>query len=386
MAGEEAQTFEDVLENIQDYADDESPIEGEESLNDLDGTPDESPEPETPEAPLADTPEDKPEEGGEEGEKAAEDPEAPAEADKPEETPEADTPKESLPDDTVVGQDDHGNPITLGELRKGYLRQDDYTRKRQEESQRLKDMEAQIGQERELAKLVATDEYAREFVELFPKHADRLFKDPATAIELIKDRSRFEGFIKRVNALDEDPALAEAYIDSQTQQSASAELDRRVAADEVSQFGVTLQKAIMQAAEGFEGADPEAVAAWLVEAAGASQDKIAEAFNAGDPLRARDDMAKIATLVTRQVGDKYEINMALLKSRFEYEALKAGTGKAAEAEHNASVDKQLAAQKDAPAGHVAGEAAEGLKPEDLSKKYDNLDDFLNREDGPLALG
>jgi hypothetical protein len=378
----EDKTFDDVLDAITEYAHDDS-----DDFQPVD-TPEVAPtDAETPEAPSEDTPEDQPAESDETEDKAPEDTEAKDEGETAEETPAKDTPQ--LDDEVVAYHDEDGNPVTLGELRKGYLRQSDYTRKRQEEAEAIRRLESERETERELARLVATDQYAREFVELFPNHADRLFKDPQSAIELIKDRSSFEAFVKRVNALDDDPELAQAYIDSKTNQSARQELDNRVAADEVRSFGQELAKTVTEIGKEFEGVTPDNVTLWVFKSAGVDPLKVQEAFNSGDTLAVRDDMARVAAFVTRQRGENFEFNTDLFRDRFEYESLRSRQESGKQDAHNDAVDKQLAAQaNESGVPHVDGSAADGPGAEDPLKsgKYKTLDDWINRDDGPLSVG
>lgn len=108
----------------------------------------------------ADTDTDLPE--GEQLESGAEDADGEADADA-EEDPDAEEDAEDTDDpkpleDSVTIKMDDGEQITLAELKKGYLRQSDYTRKRQEEAQiaqRADQLAQQYGQSLQQAQMIA---------------------------------------------------------------------------------------------------------------------------------------------------------------------------------------------------------------------------------------
>lgn len=387
--GDEKGTFQDVMDRVLQMEHDSEFGEGVGELAPVE-TPAPDPEPDpvvetaTDPAPQ-DTPVDKPTEGeGEgaeasaEGETEAGDPEVEGEpAVKAEDTP--------LPDDDlVVGQDDEGNPVTLGELRKGNLRQSDYSRKTAELADQRRGLEERQTAERSLTKLLVTDEYAKEFAELFPQHVETLFEDPENSLALVKDRDKFAEFVKRVNALDSDPSLAEAYVRAESQQSATQQLETRVKADEVSRFARTLAGLVDEVGkeEGFAGVDPNAVMNWLMDTAGADVGRILEAADRGDPMHAYDDFAKLAALVVRSDGDTFRISDTAIRDRFDVEAMRASKLTAEQAEHNKKVEEKLDKTPAAPA--ATGDPA-GDQPVE-KPKYKSLDEFLNREGGPLAMG
>lgn len=373
--GDEKGSFQDVIDRVLD-------IENADYDGELAPIPEPEAEVETATDPVEtpDTPEAMSTEDEGEGEQPVAEVETEAtESEEGEDAPARDTP---LPDETIVGQDDEGNPITLGELRKGHLRQSDYTRKTTELAEQRRALEARQEAERGLTKLLVTDEYAKEFAELFPQHVESLYGDPENSLALIQDRDKFAQFVKRVNALDSDPTLAEAYIKAETQQSAEQQLASRVKADEVSQFARTVAGVVDEIGKEFEGVDPNAVMNWLLDTAGADVGRIMEAANRNDPMYAYDDFAKLAALVVRPDGDSFVISDTAIRDRFDVEALRAGKLTKEQQAHNEKVEEKLAKDPAAPA--PTGDAA-GSTPEERPK-YKSLDEFLNREGGPLSMG
>jgi hypothetical protein len=371
-----------------------------ENKNPVDEAPEEAVNDEAPEAATEQPEEDKPEvepeetepeaEAADEAEAESEDvdaePEAEAEAEEPAPT------ENTLPEGyrwnedgrlvTEIVVDGNREEVDADEVRKGAMRQADYTRKTQRLAAYEKEVAAALTDQRSLVSEIQQSDMAREFVSENPDVLDHMLAAPADTRRLLGNRREFEAFIADYKLMEGNPRLAKAYLDSSTDPNAAQQVDDareveelRAEAENLTNFAYAIDQEVARLAKDEFGddiseADVEATLSYLSEQIGG--------FNAeSSPQEVLTGLRRLGTVIVNPTGTDWD--MALVRDRFN--ALKSSRASEAKAEadavdeHNEAVDAELAEQKQRAPSTPEGEGV-AASPE-TGPERKSLEDVMN---------
>lgn len=355
----------------EDAPEEESPSEPDKPTRDPEPE-EESEEPEeAPESEETETPADEPEEAGEDAEdEDLED----VDADEPEESEEEDGVDIELPegfeirDGRVVAVADEDEELDLDELRKGYLRQSDYTQKTQQLAEQRKQTEQARQETRQLVRDLNADSDMREFLSEHPEAMEFMLEDPEGARRLLRDKSEFDAFVNDYEVLQENPRLAEAYLKSDDEQTARQQLQQERVKQNIMQFVNELDAGINQIAQheefadAIEDEDVEAVREHVMDLAGFGPDSEPEEIVQG--------VERLASIFL--TPDGRQLDMGLVIDRFENIKARKDRESSKEdqkaEEHNKQVDAELEEQKDRPPSTPEGEGGPAAEAEKVPER------------------
>jgi len=349
-------SFEEVMDSISDGTD--LPVDGqptpeaeervtpEDSVKDDDtkpvGEPESEAKDEEKDPPEEAPPEDKPADKEESEEK----PESKDEEKPPKEE------KETPPEEVTFEVD--GEQVTLAQIKAwrkeaedGGLRLDDYTRKTQSASEaRTKALEMQESNAT-LAEEISKDPGLQKLLAARPESLQYLMRDPAGTRSMIGNPAAVEQFWGAMDAINDNPLLAEKFRGTPEPSEAEALLREENEVKNVKAIVGTLDMTIDAAAkEFFPQVDPEKVKSYVASLSGMPENPTHQDWVSGAD--------RLYHLFFKTVDGQAELNPQLLE--VEFARLQSQVGKASEEappaeevnEHNEAVDRQLKAEEPPP--------------------------------------
>lgn len=255
-------------------------------------------------------------------------------------------------DDQVFTLPD-GTEVTLAELRDGYYRQADYTRKTQEladlrrnfeeESNRLK---AESEKREQLRVRVRKDPVLRDLVDRYPEAESDILDDLTVAEGLLNDPSGSQTFAGEYELIAENPGIASRLKEAAESGNDKAQelLERQKLADNIQAIFVATDTATRAIAEelGVSGEQADEVARGLAELVGIPTGELNTPELQQQMVDGADTLFR---LLFEKNGDQYEVRDKVLRNQFAM--LNIGNEVAAsEAEevadrHNEAVDAAL---------------------------------------------
>lgn len=281
-----------------------------------------------------------------------------------------------IKDGQIVAKVDGDEDVPAEELRKGYLRQADYTRKTQELARQREQLsEARQGTQELVRDLNAHDDM-REFLSENPDALEYLVQDPDGARHLLRNREDFEAFKDDYRVLQENPRLAEAYLKTEDEQEAQSRLQQERVKRNVVNFTNELDRGIEYVAQHEEFADHidesdvEEVRQYVLNLAGFDESSSPEEIVNG--------VQKLANVFVTPDGE--QLDMQLVIDRFEAIKNRKMSQEeqelAEEEEHNEKVDEALEEQKDRPPSTPEGDGSPAAEAETTPKR-DSFGDVLS---------
>jgi len=193
---------------------------------------------------------------------------------------ETDEDDQQIPEDlTVEVQTPDGvQEVTLEELRRGYMRQADYTRKTQEVSEERNRLAESAQSRSQLAREMGNNAAMRDFLSKHPEAVSYLMQDPDATRALIQQgESEIKAFAEDYETLIENPRLAERFEDREPEE-ASEELQQQRRMQAITTVTQSLDNAIDQIGQEFSDVDADDVAEYVMELGGVPYDQQEPAF------------------------------------------------------------------------------------------------------------
>jgi hypothetical protein len=271
--------------------------------------------------------------------------------------------------------------VDAEEVRKGYMRQADYTRKTQRLAEREKSVTEALADQRSLYGEIMGHDRAKEWIEEQPDVLEHLLNDPTATRRLLNNRRELEATIADLTLMRDRPEVAKAYLDSSTDPDAAATVDGaregeqlRAEAENLTNFAYAIDEQVASFAkeeygEEMSQEDVDSVLTYLSSSVGGFDQK-------SDPNVILTGLKRLGHVLVNPQGTDWD--MTLVRDRFE--AIKAqrtqaeAAEKSAVDEHNEAVDAELSEQSGRAPATPAGEgaAAEAEK----SVKRESLEDVL----------
>lgn len=294
---------------------------------------------------------------------------------------------EEVDPETVAYYMEDGTPVTVGEVKNGYLRQSDYTRKTQALSEQLRGVQGLVERGTKLVEGLFKSEIARGFLEEHPDALNVLLNNPDQTEALLAQPEAFQKFWEQYELISQDPNLAQALVDRQHSQQAVQQLEFMQRAQAVSRLGRDVAAHIEHVGQEFEGVDGNQVANYVLSLVGLSPAHMAQAVQ--NPLLVEQQMSQLYGLLVRrdpQTGQEY-IDTTVIKDRFallkQQADATAAQQKAKAQSHNEAVRSTMdeVGTPASPEGDAPGVGQPDKEWEDFKARGGTLEDFLN--DDPL---
>lgn len=316
------------------------------------------------------------------------------EEDEPEESPDEEDEEEDgleaveLPDDTVVGQDENGDPVTLRDLKDGNLRHSRFTQEMQKLAEQRKAMEKRQQDVASLTSELMQGEATRQFLSENPEALEMLLEDPEETREIINDPDAFDKFWKRWELVKDDPELQDALVSKRKNERADEILTEREEVEYVRTLGRDLATAIAAVGQSYEGVSDDEVATYVASLSGLDPNSFMQAAQS-NPRALVDNMRTLERLFVRKDDRGEYIDPALIKDRFELlsrqRQQEVTDEQKSQEEHNKKVEEELEEADKRPPATPEGADAPGGKPKkslakQVIKEGGSLEDFMARSD------
>lgn len=385
MADDEKRTFLDIQDGLM-YGGPLASDEDEEDNHDEDpaesGAPDEDTLPDD-EDNLDEEPAESEDEDVEpEDDESGEDEEpSPEEEDEPEGEGEADgEADEDTSDDEltveVTNPDGSTEEVTLDELRAGYMRQADYSRKTAEVSEMREQIEAAWDDRTGLAQDIAESDAMRDFLGENPEAIAYLMEDPEATRELIRQGpEEIQAFAEDYRILMDNPRLAER-LDKDDPEEVSEEIQTQRRNQAVGVVVNSMDNAIETIGEEFPEVDTEGVAEYVMDLVDLPYD-----VEEPDPDQVFAGVERLYKMFFVNDGEEVGIDPRLIRKEFERRQRMATRDARAEEEeaeeHNREVDQQLEDDDDditsTPEGDAPGQEPERIeRPKSYREALDRI--------------
>ncbi len=271
-----------------------------------------------------------------------------------------------------IVQDGETIQVSLEDLRKGNMRQADYTRKTQQLSGYREEVVAALADQRALDGELVQHDGMREFLTEHPDAREFLLEKPDATRRLMRNAKEFEAFTEDFALLRGNANLAKAYLagDDATVETGRQEQQEQEANQQLVEFANELDVAIDRYAahedfkEHVSDEDVQGIKNYLMhDLGGFNAQSSAEEMGVG--------IRRLAGIFITPDGSQLDMRLVLdrmesIKSR---KTLAATREKEAADEHNQQVDAELAAAgKRAPGTPDGG--APGIAPEKLPERKD----------------
>lgn len=268
-----------------------------------------------------------------------------------------------------------GEEVPFEEVRDGYMRQQDYTRKTQELAREREEVQQTIEEQQTLVRDINSHEGMRQFVSEHPEAMQYLLARPEETRELMQSPSKLEAFKEDYEILQESPELAEAYARAGDGERAQEQLEMERTVRNATQFANTLDARIDELAESEEYADVleeddvDAVKRRVLEIGGFDEESPPEEVLRG--------VNKLAGIFVAPDGES--LDMSLVKDRFDAIKARREAERQSEeekaADHNEQVDAELEEQEERPPASPEGDGP-APEPETIPEResfHDVLD-------------
>ncbi len=271
-----------------------------------------------------------------------------------------------------IVQDGETVQVSLDDLRKGNMRQADYTRKTQQLSSYRESVIAALADQRALGGELAEHDAMREFLTKHPDAREFLLESPEATRRLMRNAKEFEAFAEDFALLRGNSRLAKAYLagDDAAVESGRQEQQSQEANQQLVNFANELDKAIDGYAahddfkEHVSAEDAQAIKDYLMnDLGGFNAQSSAEEMVVG--------LRRLAGIFITPDGSQLDMRLVLdrMQSIKGRKAVAGERDKEAAAEHNKQVDAELAEQGKRTPGTPEG-GAPGIAPEKLPARKD----------------
>jgi hypothetical protein len=264
-----------------------------------------------------------------------------------------------------------GEKVPVEELVRGYLRQNDYTRKAQTLAQQRQATEERVSGLTSLVQETVKDPTMKEFLASHPEAMGYLIENPDATRALLGRETEIKKFWREFEIISEDPEIAERFLKRPEQ--TVKQVDHRVQFNQAVQFAKTFDDTVAEVVKEFEGVEADEVSAHFGQLIGAEP-------NAG--LGAREFIGAMERLWNVSVAAGKDGRPAFRRDIIKREAQRLADLAAARKndtlsktqKHNEAVDAALRKESAPPA--TPGGGTSPAPAEEKQPQYESLSEIL----------
>lgn len=266
----------------------------------------------------------------------------------------------------------NGEKVRLSELKQGYLRRSDYSRKTQEVARVKEEADKAREETSKLVSDITADDDMKEFLRAHPEALSHLLERPEATRALLGNSQLINDFWEDYETLQKNPRLAER-LTAESPESQEA-LRAHQTRERINAIAASLDNAVSIVAEQFPGIDAAQVEDYLMELGGFNREADPQATAAG--------FGRLYNLLFVNTNEGVKIDAKLIRDRFEFLSATSKSKEQREQDdadtHNAEVDAELKREQDAPPATPTGGApiAEAEKGKSFERFEDHLQDLL----------